>query len=301
MRALLRLIPLLVGCSSTEHRVTCNADTTLEGDECVATPATCGTGTREVNGACEAIALPAFHVVAPAQIVADAARPVRVLAYAENLLGEAIVFRTDRPGAGDFTQPTAVLDVASTTTRFAPCNATTPGCLGPLRIEIARASAPTVAIAAIAVELIAGPKIGSAERCLDGGNVLSFEGRGFVYPGDLTITDGVFRLSGGDARAVIDIVPSSPLQGSKWSLVFDTVQLGQKLLPGVYLDALQGAVGHASLNVTGQTPFAACRTGLKGEFEVIEFEYGKQLTATFREWCLDYTNQELTGCVHVEL
>jgi len=276
------------------------------GPVAVAMATQCGPGTHEESGTCVPDA-GGYHILANTQIAADGTTPVAVVVYGTQPDGtpatDAIVLDTDRTSAGAFEPPTLTLGELGGVASFVPCSSASPGCLGLLHLTVALASAPNTSVADVAVELVAPPVIGSAEHCLTGGNMLYLEGQGFGYDGRLTVDAGSFSASGGNEHVAIDVVPDDPLQGSQWSLTFDTVQLGSPLNPGDYLDAFDNPpVGHPKLAVVGPPPFGVCKFAVVGEFHIYAYTATPtpQLTASFRATCSALPGQVLSGCVHVE-
>jgi hypothetical protein len=277
-----------------------------QGNLCVALASVCGAGTHEDNGTCVPD-VPRFVIRASREIEANG-QPADVLVLGRNPDGspstESIVLNTNRAGSGTFPQPSFALAETGTRTTFVPCSASIPGCLGPLELTVAAAAAPTSVLATFAVELVDTPRIGTIAPCLVGGNVLHLESKNLIYPGALTVTDGSFTLDGAAQRGAVVVVPTDPVQGTRYSLDFSTVQLGQPIAVGVYRDAQQtygGELGHAGINVGGAGPYGVCHGGLTGEFEVHAFEVvaGKvdRMTISFRQWC---GIREVRGCIHVE-
>jgi hypothetical protein len=126
---------------------------------------------------------------------------------------------------------------------------------------------------------------------------------GFLSASELTVTDAMFTGSGGTERAMVQVTPTNPLQGS-WSLEFNTVQLGAPMVPGVYPDAVQvPQVGSPGIYIVGPTPLASCQSLFEGEFQVQDFSYTTSLqsmTVSFREWCPDHPSKVVSGCLHVQ-
>jgi hypothetical protein len=307
MRALRAVSLALAGCTNGPS-MACGTGTMLQGETCVVTPLACGTGTHGSPGSCIAGAPEPYQLRAPAQIIADGTTPATVIAFGVNADGtpatDELVFATERLGAGAFSPTTVVLDARGGVATFVPCTMTDVGCLGPLRLTVARTTAPTIPIAHVDVELVAPPIDAPAAHCLTGGNTFYLEGAGFLYTGALTITDAMFQRSGGTQRGQVQVAPTDPIQGTQWTLTFDSVQLGQPLTPGLYPNSAQvPQVGQPLIDVTGNTPFATCMQSYAGTFQVHDFSYTTSLqhmTVSFREWCLDNPNQVASGCVHVE-
>jgi hypothetical protein len=271
--------------------------------QAVTTPLVCGPGTHVEGETCVADApVPGYQVRALSHISADGATPVTIVAFGTNSDGsyatDPIVFNTDRAGAGSFANPVATLDARGASAVFTPCNASVAGCTGSVGFTIARSSAPTVPIAQITAELDAPPLIGSIEQCSGTEDVLYLEGAGFAYTGKLTVRDATFAMTGGDAHAVITVMPANAIQGLPWTLLFDSVQMNTTLAPGVFQQAISAPVlGKPELGFTSASPYSHCDFSTQGEFQIFDYQATSHITASFRVWCDPQT--VLSGCLHV--
>ena len=121
--------------SDTPPGLECGPGTILDGNTCVVPDAGLPPGPA-----------PRYQIRAPIQIGADDETRVEVLVIATQPDGSPeladVVVNTDRPGAGTFTFPALSLGQLGATTYFVPCDQTLPGCLGPLTLTVALASAP---------------------------------------------------------------------------------------------------------------------------------------------------------------
>ena len=289
--------------------MTCADGTMLQDDACIAPAAlVCAPGTHASSGACVADGGTAYQVRTRGTAVADGVTPIEILVYGTNPDGSAatdeIVLGTDRFGAGDFTPAVLTLDPQGSVATFLPCKATDAGCTGPLEITIARTSAPTVPIARSGLKLVATPAVADASHCPTGRDSFYLDGTRFLYGGQLSITDATILRGGGTQRAELQIYPTDPIQGTEWALTFTTIQLGTKLLPGVYEGAFAGPpAGSPGMTITGATPYATCRDTYEGDFQVFDYAYTTSLlhaTISFREWCSEDPTTIVSGCVHVE-
>lgn len=284
----------------------------LMGSQCIATMLTCGAGSHDDSGSCVPDAPPRFRILAAPTFGADSQRPIEVRVLGTNADGtlphDPIVLNTDRPGAGQFDEPSLTLDDSGRGAMFTPCDAATPGCLGPVTLTVALASAPTVPVAHVDVELIEPPTVGSAVACPSGSNILVLRSTSFEYVGTLTITDATWSINGSPVRATISVRPTNPLQSTLWTIDFDTIQLGTPMTPGTYLLANSYQLaGKPGMTVRGVTAISDCGSGAlatMGEFQVHEYtlvaDKLKSFTTSFRAHCQNDPSLVVDGCIHVE-
>lgn len=241
------------------------------------------------------------------QISADGHSKVPVLAIGTDAGGNPstlqVVLNTSRAGAGTFDRPAPTLDAFGATVYFTPCNATTPGCTGPVDLTLALASDPATQVASVAVNLVTPTGVGSAAPCLAGGNSMFFDGDDYIYNGMMNVTQGSFGASGSANALSIHVVPSSQMQGLWWDLDFNTQQLGVPLAEGVYEMAQRAPFaqpGHPGLEVSGDG--RGCNT-ISGRFQVESFIMNgsgvQSATVSFEQHC-DETGPALNGCIHYE-
>lgn len=278
--------------------------------EVVAGVVTCGYGTHEVGGVCVPDPGATRYTIRARRQISAGGEAVDVVVSGTRPDGtpatDAIVLSTSRPAAGTFDPPALELDETHRRVRFTPCEASTPGCVGDVDLVLALASAPADPVARMPVELVATPGIGAVDPCLAGENVLYLEGPGFVHRGALTVVDGTFERNGGTQRGEVIVTPTDPLQGAKWTLEFNSVQLAMPLQPGVYRDAYQvPPFGKPGIKVFGANPFSVCSGSYRGEFQVHDYLFTtslQRMTVSFRQWCDTNPNKMdiVTGCVHVE-
>jgi hypothetical protein len=282
------------GCGSG---VTCGDGTAQEGKQCVAD--------SPDGGGVPTGAQYEIRVVSP-MIPADGHSGVPVLVIGTNSDGtpatDTIVLYTSRGGAGDFAPPTATLGALGVTTYYTPCNYTTPGCAGPVTLDVALGNAPTVPVAHVDVQLVQPTGVGNPATCLTGGNVMYFDGNDYIYNGMLTVTQGTWTGSAGKQSLAIHLVPSGQSQGAWWDLDFSSAQLGTNLTPGVYDMAERepfASPGHPGMEVTGDG--RGCNT-ITGRFQIEDLVSDTSgnvtsATVTFEQHCEGGT-AALNGCVH---
>jgi hypothetical protein len=294
----------------------CGPGTHAAGGACVPDPThgadgglVCGPGTHEEAGACVRNDLEGYELRAvTTEIPADGHSKYPLLAIGTRADGspatDMIVLGVTRLGAGSFTDATLTLEPLGTTTYFVPCDGLDVGCLGPVTVVMALASAPTVPVASVNLELVMPMGVGSAAPCLTGGNVMFFDGHDdWVYDGMLTVTQATWGASGGTSTLGIHLTPAGMSQGLWWDLDFNTTRLGVPLAPGVYEDAERAAFAspdHPGIDVSGDG--RGCNT-IRGRFEVHDYELVngrvKNATVSFEQHCEGGTNV-LNGCVHYE-
>jgi hypothetical protein len=282
----------------------------VEG-ECVAVPMACGSGTHVEVGVCVPDPQPSrrFEIRAPARIKADGTTPIRVRVLGTNNDGtpvtDQVVLNTDRPGAGSFASAAIVLDELGGATTFVPCTSTTPGCLGPLELTLALASAPLTPVAHVSVELAETAEVGSIEHCPPGQNMFHVEGAGHVYDGSLTVTDGAWTAVGGLRRVHLEVSPAAGNQPGPWAFEFSTVPIGMNMQVGVYENARASSwtPGFAIMGVTGHIPATNICT-IVGAFEVHELTTSmiavQRAAISFEQWCENMPLMRLYGCVRYE-
>jgi hypothetical protein len=288
---------------------------------------TCGEGTELVGAMCVVAAADAhptadgdttpdapptdgvtFQILAPTNIDADGHTPNEVLVVARSSDGSAahvdVVLNTDRAGAGTFTPAALSLGDLGGTSTFVACNATTPGCTGPLTMFVALASAPTVPVAHVDVMLSPPPGVGSASYCLTGGNVLYLQGDDYILNGTATITSTGWSWTPEGTTETAHLQVSPIGTGQPWDLHFETKQLGVPMTPSTYLGAqlyVYAQPGHPGLQVFGNGH--GCNT-ITGAFQIHEYAYDvptktvHALTASFEQHCEGNPNTVLVGCVH---
>src|SRR5262249_40720003 len=114
-------------------------------------------------------------------IPADGYSRIPVLALGRRADGQpaldAVLLYTSRANAGTLAPSALTLTDGAASSYFTPCLSSAAGCLGPLQITMALASAPNVAIASsIQVNLVTPTGVGTPVACLTGGNVVFFDG-----------------------------------------------------------------------------------------------------------------------------
>jgi hypothetical protein len=277
----------------------CGAGTEIQGNECVAAK---GPDAAPSSGNMT------YQILSSKDLDADGHTKHVVLVVGANPDGTAVhgdvVLTTSRPGAGDFVPAAVTLGDLGGSSSFVPCNALTPGCLGPLTLSVALASNPTTPVAHVDVQLVAPPGVGSPTHCLTGGNVLYLEGNDYIYTGTLTVTAAGWDGTGAPDRVRVTATPTDPQQGSSWELRFETKQLGIAMTPSVYEDVQNtpyAQPGHPGMSVFGAGH--ACNT-VTGSFQVHDYTYApatnavQSVTVSFEQHCEGSTTTMLVGCVH---
>jgi hypothetical protein len=289
--------------------VTCGAGTEMRDGMCVAVGVlTCGSGTHEEDGACvtDRGARYELRIFGP-EIAADghSKTPVLVIGTKEDgtPATDQVVLNIDRPGAGRFLEPAPTVGPLGTIAHYEPCNATVPGCVGPLALTLALASAPTAIIARLDVMLVEPDGVATVAPCMVAPRTMYFDGNDFIYHGMLTVTDAVWSAVGSKTSLSIGLTPSVDGQGLWWDLDFHSQQLGSDLVPGVYEMAQRApfaAPGHPGLEVTGDG--RGCNT-IAGRFEVHTFELDggavKRALVSFEQHC-EGGAAMVAGCVRYE-
>lgn len=269
---------------------------------------TCGAGTHVDGTMCVPDAPPSpgryeLRVVTN-QIPADGYSKVPVLAIGTNMDGtpatDQVVLNTSRAGAGMFTTPAPTLGPLGASTFYVSCNAATPGCAGPVTLTLAKASAPTVIIADVDVDLVAPMGVGTPAPCMLGGNVMFFDGTDFIFNGTMTVTNATWSGTASAKHLAHNVNPSGPGQGSNWRLELDSSSLPIDLGPGVYEMAQRYPFqqpDHPGLSISGDG--RGCNT-LTGRFQIHELVRDAsglvRSLATFEQHCEGGANA-LRGCI----
>jgi hypothetical protein len=270
-------------------------------------PATsCGAGTREEAGVC--VRDTTYQLaVADAKMGADGRTRHEVLVLGTHADGspatDQVVFNTDRSGAGGYRDATRTLGPLGATTYFTPCDQAVAGCLGPLSLTVALASAPATPVAHADVTLVDPIQTNPAAACLGGGNVLHFEGNDTIYTGALTVTDAAWQLGMYSDNATIVVTPTDPAQGSSWRLELEVTKIGGVFVDGARYEDAQRLpwedVDHPGMLVSGNGH--TCNT-IAGSFVVQDYDGypPAHLTASFEQHCEGSATTKLTGCVHYQ-
>ena len=262
----------------------------------------CGAGTHEEGGSCVLDPAAGYDIRTSPMIRADGFTRVDVTVVGTEADGspsdERIVFRRDRTSAGTFVSPTAFLGDRGAATTFLPCNFNTPGCVGPARLSIALASAPTVPVAHVDVMLVAPDPVGSIAPCMIGGNVLHYEAQDFGFTGVRTIsTNGVFDVFGAPWRGRVQVTEGN----DAFSFEVNTQTLDIPLFASVFENGRPvGRAGpYEPVLDSGFYP-----AGAIGKFQVHAFTYDPaigdvtQITASFVQQLETDPTRKITGCVH---
>ncbi len=273
-----------------EDGLMCGAGTHVSGTTCVpdVTPPSGGYQLRVITN----------------QIPADGYSKIPVLAIGTNVDGTPstamVVLNTSRAGAGTFMPTAPTLGTLGATSYYTACNFTTPGCVGPVTLTLALASAPTTPVASVDVELVMPMGVGTAAPCLTGGNRMFFDGNDYIYNGMLLVGSEA-GWSGSSTTDHISVNVDGPSSSSWWYLEFDASDLPVDLEAGVYEGAERypfQAPGHPGLSISGSG--RGCNT-LTGKFQVHEHARDAtglvRATVSFEQHC-EGGPGAVRGCVH---
>lgn len=299
-------------CLPDGPNLTCASGTHQEGITCVPNgpDLMCGTGTHQDGNTCVPDGKALYQLRAfTTGFDADGHTKMPVLVIGTNPDGspatDRVVLNTDRAGAGSWVDPSPTVGELGTMANFVPCNATTPGCVGPLRLTLALASDPRTIVAHLDVDLTMPDGVGSTAPCMVANKAMYFDGHDWIFNGTMTVTDASWGGFGSQSSISIHLTPSDDHQGLWWDLDFDTRQLGSDLVPGVYEMAQRAPFagpGHPGLEVTGDG--RGCNT-ISGRFEVHVFELQpssstiKRALVSFEQHC-EGGPAILSGCVRFE-
>lgn len=271
-------------------------------------PLPCGSGTHEEEGVCVLDPAPGYEIRTATRIRADGFTRVDVTVVGTETDGspshEEIVFVRDRASAGTFVSPTIVLGDRGGATTFLPCNSSTAGCVGPARLSVALASAPTDLLAHVDVMLEPPPPVGSITPCMIGGNVLHYDAKDFGFTGVRTIsTNGFFDVFGAAWRGRVQVVEGN----DAFTFEVNTQKLDIPMFPSVYENAERIGYARAYQPVLDTGFSEPCE--IVARFQLHSFTYDPmisdvtQITASFTQHCEPEPPQTeptrtLTGCVH---
>jgi hypothetical protein len=248
-----------------------------------------------------------YRIMAPPKIAANSGVRNRVIVVGTQPNGTPalhdMVLSFDRPGAGTYSRSLVTLDHIGASSYFSACDSTTPGCLGPVTLTAALASAPTVPVASVAVEIVDPIDVNPAKPCLGGGDVLYLKGSDPIFNGETTITNATWTFD----RAYPEILTvrvTPPGMTDSWSLSFDVRYYAPFHIPDVYENVQKAVVGaelerdRPAMNVKG---FGNECTTITGRYEVIAYNVTSSgadtFTIAFEQQC-NNSNTILVGCVH---
>ena len=186
---------------------------------------------------------------------------------------------------------------------YIPCAHDVGGCLGTVRIRVARATAPDVILAeSDAITLYVPDGIGHPAACLVAPNAFFFDGNDFIYTGVLSVTQGTFtnQLSTDDYLN-FEVIPTLPSQGGWWRFQFTSRNLGAPLREQVYRGAQRYPfedTGRPGIDISGNGN--GCNMIL-GDFQIhkVVWQGGalREVVATFDQHC-EGGITSLRGCLH---
>ncbi len=270
----------------------------------------CGTGTRELDGACVVDDRRRFELRTRSKdISADRLSQVPILALGTNadgtLVNEPAILSIDRPGAGAFPLPRIELGAMGALAHYRPCSSTQAGCLGPVRFSLALLSDPGTAVATLDANLVAEASGSAAAACMSADeNVMFFDGDDEIYAGTLAVVDAGWGVNARRDRLNLRVEPNVPTQGRFWRFEFSTVALGTDLVPGVYEGARRPQGGgngpmRPGLDING--PQGQC-VEVNGSFEVHTFEMVddelSRALISFEQRCAG-APRALRGCIRL--
>lgn len=280
----------------------CGSGTMQQGSDCVYDQLECGPGTHLDGKDC--VPDP-FQMRIDRKLVANGTAVPALIFGADGAPPSAdLVFGLSRADAGFFSPSgEAHYNGAAFDATFEVCDASVPGCaIGPVQLTVALKSAPATILGRVDAELITPTEIGSYAPCASGGNVLFAESEGFVYKGAVTVEQGTFTPSGSNQHASIEIVPTDPAQGTRWTFDIATASMSTPLAAGIYLDTLPFAsAGHPILSLQSHSPFDDCVFTYQGAFQVHDVVYTtslESLSVSFRQWCGGV--KVVSGCIHLD-
>jgi hypothetical protein len=250
-----------------------------------------------------------FEVELPiARVQGDGVSMVPVLVKAFHADGKPAAVRValqlSRPKAGFVRPRIAVTGGAQPLAWFTPCLQSEPDCLGPVKVQLAPASASADIVAessVVTVEPVTG--VNTSAPCVLGGNTIFADNFFFRGARDLLlIREGVFStVDSARGRIVIRLNPGQ-LMSSDLSLTFTAVD--QQLKVGVYGTGT-GAPAPAVSRMPGRfeisIPNRSCAYVAAFQIEKLVWAGNQldELLATFEAECSAYPDsQPVHGCVY---
>lgn len=296
------------GACVPDSSLACGAGTQELDGACVPFEGSpCGAGTRSVDGRCVPTAPPTFELrVAVQTIPADGLSLLPVLVLGRGADGnpstETLVLGLSRPDAGRVSPSRVQLGPLGAQLEFTPCRADEAGCLGPVQLTAALASAPeTIVATSEPIELVAPTGVGSTAPCLGGGSALFFDGESWVFHGVQTVTEAIWAPTVGPDGTVVSlhVEPEDRAQGLWWVVDLSSARLGEPLrAPQLYEEAQRfpfEAPGHPGLDVGGDG--RGCNE-VSGRFELHTLRITEgvvdELLVTFEHRCEE--RELLRGC-----
>jgi hypothetical protein len=271
-------------------------------------PLACGAGTIEQNGTC----LPARHFelrIEETELGANGHTRRRIVAFGTEPDGspveELVTLGVDRASAGSLTDTMLHLGRYGATTFFTPCAASDPACLGPAQLTLALAGAPQQPVARVAIALVPATEVSSVAPCVDHDQIVRLDGNDFIADTLYEADEGAWTVSTMFSNSFsLQLDPAVDANLGRASLIFETVQLGVPMNPGIFTDAQRAefaSPGHPGLDITSQG--RGCNT-LSGSFQIhhytratstskldilVSFEQHCELGVPLAEGCLRYT------------
>lgn len=284
----------------------CGAGTMLVGSECLPIVTTCDPGMHLEGGVCVADVARYELRIAETTLGANGHTRHKVVALGTapdgTPLVDDIVLGIDRSSAGAYDATELALAPLGAETFFTPCDAASPDCLGPARLTLALASAPSTSIAQVDVMVVAPDDVSTVAPCTAGGSVFYIDGHDFIRNGLLTIDNAGYYVDGTIDEVTLSIAPNDPTQGNGWNVSLDTIDSGTPLVPGIYdADRFHASTpGLAGLSVSGNGH--GCGT-VSGRFHLYDYTTTggevTSVTASFEQHC-DGAPELLEGCIHYE-
>jgi len=249
-----------------------------------------------------------YVIMAPPKIAADPAVKNRVIVIGTQPDGtpatDAMVVNIDRPGAGSYTRPSVTLGPLGATTYFSACDGSVPGCLGPVKLTAALASAPTQPVASVDIDIVPPIDVNPAAKCLAGGNILYLKGNDAIFSGETTYTTATWTFDDQyQEYLIVNVLPQAAT--TPFKLTFDTRSYAPIMIPDAYEDATKsytttaGLVrDHPAIDISA----AASCSSVSGRFDVVEYSVSNSgvvvATYAFEQHCNGSTTTGVTGCFH---
>lgn len=220
---------------------------------------------------------------------------------------DPVVLGTSRPGSGHFTSPRLTLGPGGAQTAFIACDKSATGCLGPVSLEVALASAPSVPIAHVDLAIVDPLLVDPAKQCRTGGNVLYVKGDDQIFTGEETLgPSATWTTNTFSDAATIDVATAT----ESFELQFNTSRVQSvSMFTGPYLDATLAQnqiigsqpVGYPAMNIARNG--TACSM-ITGQFQILDIAHTGDPTFTttivFEQHCEGSATTALRGCVHVQ-
>jgi hypothetical protein len=299
MRALW-LIGFVVACNGGSAQVVPDAPPTIDAAVDAQT-FTCGAGTIESSGVCIPAATRYAIRIGELSIGANGRTKRKVVVFGTKPDGspvlDRVVITMSRPNAGTLRESALNLTTLGAYTYFVPCDSASAGCLGPVTLSVALASAPATTIAQIDASIVTPTNVSSIAPCLEDNKVLWVDGQGGILQTLWTVFAGSW-FADTYSNAINIVVDAEDENLSTWLVEVNSRFVGVPLTPGTIFENARKPSsqldGYPALGVTGNS--YGCNT-VDGRFQIHTYTRSPvDILVSFEQKC-DGSSLVLEGCV----